>query len=107
MEVIEGAERRKHVRLHYPEEMRPVVEISREGLVFWSTDMDFRLRKPFFAFVKFADGEVVSIEGTIVRMKVDLVIALCLTKGFTPERVTLEVEQVQAYLRKHPAARYG
>jgi hypothetical protein len=98
-------DRRKHYRLMFPESERPeiifetgrwpVVEISEGGLVFSSTDLRFMLRQPFRAVVRFRDESVAAIEGVIVRMKIDMVYAACLSKGFSKERVAAERKRLQ------------
>ena len=71
-----------------------VRNIAQEGLVFRCQDFFYRNRQPIFGTVRFPDGTVVAVEGTVLRMKIDQVI-VCLTHGFSPARIAEEQRRVQ------------
>lgn len=95
-----GHERRRHERIRFPEGARPtvmirgaewpVVEISQGGFVFLSQDLRYRLKQPFMAWLRFIDGGVVPVEGQILRMTKEMVIASCPSKMIPKTRVEIE-----------------
>lgn len=96
-------ERRKHERLRYPAEQRPSIvieempwpidEISEGGLVFCTRDLRFKPRQPFAGRIRFTETSV-AVEGIILRMDADRVIAACLQQRVPPEHIAQERQRL-------------
>ncbi len=99
-------EKRKFIRLRYPQTKRPTVEllgqeypvceISEEGMrLLFKSPSPFTLGVYFSGIVHFYDNEDIPIEGMALRQHT-YEVAIKLTKGIPPSRINKEKQYISS-----------
>lgn len=102
----QNSEKRRFVRLRYPQTKRPTVEllgqeypvceISEEGMrLLFRSSSPFSLGVTFSGIVHFNDNEDILIEGISLRQHV-YEVAVKLTKGISSNRISKEVQYINS-----------
>lgn len=106
-----GQQRREHFRVAYPLAERPklkmwerehnVIDISEQGVKFrYDSSITVRSTKIIRATIRFHDGELVSIEGKVVRSGTNEAI-LVLSKGIPYKRIVEEQRYIKSKYGKY------
>jgi len=98
-EHYSGEQRRRYYRIKYPLIERPVItvdkkeykviDISEGGVKFFSPVKTFNIGEYINGSIKFHDGEVLEVEGHVLRLQNKRVIIL-LDRGITLQRILKE-----------------